>query len=108
MQDSVPPATTASAAPRRIISAAVVTGRYRRVNPDIILRAYYAASLGHPDKEHLRITFGSTMARDSTNTGSHVTIDLPYGKTYTDAIKARGAIASGLRAAGQVKRALAR
>ena len=81
---------------RRIVSPAVVTGRYRRVNPDIILRAYYAAGLGHPDKEHLKVGFGSTMARDATGTGSQVIIDLPYGKTYGDAIKARGAIASGL------------
>ncbi len=81
---------------RRIISPAVVSGRLRRVNPDIILRAYYAAGLGHPDKPHQQISFGSTMARDTSGTGSQVSIDLPYGKTFDDAVKARGAIASGL------------
>ncbi|RAO44462.1 cell division protein FtsK [Micromonospora saelicesensis] len=81
---------------RRIITPATVSGRFRRVNPDIILRAYYAAGLGHPDKAHQQIGFGSTMARDASGTGSQVSIDLPYGKTFDDAVKARGAIASGL------------
>lgn len=81
---------------RPIITPATVAGRFRRVNPDIILRAYYAAGLGHPDKQHQRVEFGSTMARDPSGTGSQVSIDLPYGKTFDDAVKARGAIASGL------------
>jgi S-DNA-T family DNA segregation ATPase FtsK/SpoIIIE len=81
---------------RRIITPAVVAGRFRRVNPDIILRAYYAAGLGRPDKDTQTVTFGSTMARDTSGTGSQVSIDLPYGKTFDDAVKARGAIASGL------------
>ena len=81
---------------RRIITPATVAGRFRRVNPDIILRAYYAAGLGRPDKDTQHVTFGSTMARDTSGTGSQVSIDLPYGKTFDDAVKARGAIASGL------------
>ncbi|MDP9798310.1 hypothetical protein J2S43_006822 [Catenuloplanes nepalensis] len=81
---------------RPIITPATVAGRFRRINPDIILRAYYAAGLGHPDKPHQQIAFGSTMARDRSGTGSQVSIDLPYGKTFDDAVKARGAIASGL------------
>ncbi|MEV6634391.1 cell division protein FtsK [Actinoplanes sp. NPDC051470] len=81
---------------RPIITPATVAGRFRRVNPDIILRAYYAAGLGHPEKPHQQIGFGSTMARDASGTGSQVSIDLPYGKTFDDAVKARGAIASGL------------
>lgn len=83
-------------ADRPIISAAVVATRYRRVNSDIILRAYYAAGLGHPDKANQQIGFGSNMSRDASDTGSHVVIDLPYGKTFDDALKARGAVASGL------------
>ncbi|GAA0734625.1 cell division protein FtsK [Dactylosporangium roseum] len=83
-------------ADRPIVTPAVVAGRYRRVNPDIILRAYYAAGLGHPDKPNQQITFGSTMSRDTTGTGSQVVIDLPYGKTWDDVLKAKGAIASGL------------
>ncbi|GAA1821596.1 FtsK/SpoIIIE domain-containing protein [Luedemannella flava] len=81
---------------RPILSAAVVEGRYRRVNPDIILRAYYAAGLGHPEKPEQQVKFGSTMARDTTGTGSQVSIDLPYGKGWEDVIKAKGRIASGL------------
>ncbi|WP_433057064.1 cell division protein FtsK [Dactylosporangium sp. CS-033363] len=79
-----------------ILRPAVVAGRYRRVNPDIILRAYYAAGLGHSDKPNQQIAFGSTMSRDTTGSGSQVLIDLPYGKTFDDAVKARGAVASGL------------
>jgi DNA segregation ATPase FtsK/SpoIIIE, S-DNA-T family len=83
-------------ADRPIVSAAVVAGRFRRVNADIVLRAYYASGLGHPDRPAQRVTFGSTMARDPSGQGSQVSIDLPYGKTFDDAVKAKGAIASGL------------
>jgi S-DNA-T family DNA segregation ATPase FtsK/SpoIIIE len=79
-----------------IVSPAVVTGRFRKLNPDIVLRAYYAAGLGHPDKPGQQVAFGSTMARDPSGTGSQVVIDLPYGKGLDDAIKARDKIASGL------------
>ncbi|MEV4139379.1 cell division protein FtsK [Dactylosporangium sp. NPDC049742] len=79
-----------------ILRPAVVAGRYRRVNPDIILRAYYAAGLGHPDKPNQQVTFGSTMSRDTTGSGSQVVIDLPYGKTWEHVLNAKGAIASGL------------
>jgi S-DNA-T family DNA segregation ATPase FtsK/SpoIIIE len=77
-----------------IISPAVVIPRYRRINADIVLRAYYAAGLGHPDKPDQQISFGSTMQRDGE--GSRVLIDLPYGLGLEDAVKARGKIASGL------------
>jgi S-DNA-T family DNA segregation ATPase FtsK/SpoIIIE len=79
---------------RRVIGSAVVATRFRRLNSDIVLRAYYAAGLGHPDKADQRIEFGSTMARDGN--GSRVVVDLPYGGTFDDAVKARGKIASGL------------
>ncbi|MEV6527941.1 cell division protein FtsK [Longispora sp. NPDC051575] len=83
-------------ADRPILSTAVVAGRFRRINPDIVLRAYYSAGLGHPDRAGQKVDFGSTMARDNSNTGSQVSVDLPYGKTFDDALKARGSIASGL------------
>lgn len=83
-------------ADRPIVTTAMVTGRYRRLNADIVLRAYYAAGLGHPDKPNQQVTFGLTMARDASGTGSQVVIDLPYGKGFDDAVKAKGAIASGL------------
>jgi DNA segregation ATPase FtsK/SpoIIIE, S-DNA-T family len=79
---------------RRIISPAVVTPRFRKLNPDIVLRAYYAAKLGDPDKPGQQIQFGSTMSRDGE--GSRVLIDLPHGKGLDDAVKAKPAIASGL------------
>jgi DNA segregation ATPase FtsK/SpoIIIE, S-DNA-T family len=79
---------------KRIISPAVVTPRFRKLSADIVLRAYYAAGLGNPDKPDQHVTFGSTMSRDGE--GSRVLVDLPYGKGLDDAIKARGAIASGL------------
>ena len=59
-----------------------------------MLRAYYSAGLGNPDKPDQRIAFGSTMSRDGE--GSRVLVDLPYGKGLDDAIKARPGIASGL------------
>jgi DNA segregation ATPase FtsK/SpoIIIE, S-DNA-T family len=81
-------------ADKPIISPAVVTPRFRVLNADIVLRAYYAAGLGHPDKPGQQVTFGSPMSRDSD--GSRVLVDLPYGKGLDDAVKAKPAIASGL------------
>jgi len=77
-----------------LIPPAIVTPRFRKLSADIVLRAYYAARLGAPDKPGQEITFGSTMARDGD--GSRVDVDLPYGKGFSDAVKAHGAIASGL------------
>lgn len=81
---------------QRILSTAIVAGRQRRLTADVVLRAYYAAGLGKPDKPDQAIGFGSTMSRDATDTGSQVVIDLPYGRGFADAVKAKGAIASGL------------
>ncbi|TCJ32162.1 cell division protein FtsK [Parafrankia sp. BMG5.11] len=78
----------------RLIPPAVVTPRFRRLTADIVLRAYYAARLGDPEKPGQQITFGSAMARDGD--GSRVLVDLPYGKGFTDATRAHPAIASGL------------
>ncbi|GAA0594819.1 cell division protein FtsK [Actinomadura livida] len=81
-------------ADKRIVSAAVVAPRFRKLNADIVLRAYYATKLGDPAKPGQQIEFGSSMSRDGE--GSRVTVDLPYGKGLDDAIKAKPAIASGL------------
>ena len=81
-------------ADRRIIGQAVVTPRFRKLSADIVLRAYYAAGLGNPDKPGQEVTFGSPMARDGE--GSRVLVDLPYGKGLDDAVKAKPSIASGL------------
>lgn len=79
---------------RPIVTPAVTQPRFRRLNPDIVLRAYYAAGLGKPDKPDQEISFASPMARDGA--GSRVVIDLPYGKGFDEVLARRGAIASGL------------
>lgn len=79
-----------------IVRSAVVEPRHRLLTGDVVLRAYYSAKLGDPDKPGQQIKFGSRMSRDSLDQGSEVVIDLPYGKTYADAVKAKEAVASGL------------
>jgi hypothetical protein len=79
---------------RPVLGSAVVAHRYRKLNSDIVLRAYYAAGLGHPDKPDQQIRFGSTLAREGD--GSRVLVDLPYGRTFADALQAKPKIASGL------------
>ena len=81
-------------ADKKIIRAATTTPRFRVINADVVLRAYYAAGLGNPDKTGQQITFGAPMSRDGD--GSRVLVDLPFGKGLEDAVKARPAIASGL------------
>jgi S-DNA-T family DNA segregation ATPase FtsK/SpoIIIE len=81
-------------ADRRIISPATVTPRFRKLTADIVLRAYFSAKLGDPDKPGQQVTFGSTMHRDGE--GSRVEVDLPYGKGLKDAVEAKDKIASGL------------
>ena len=51
------------------------------MNADIVLRAYYAAGLGNPDKPGQQITFGAPMSRDGD--GSRVLVDLPSGRAST-------------------------
>ena len=63
----------------------MTTPRFRLINADIVLRAYYAAGLGHPEKPGQQVTFGSPMSRDGE--GSRVLVDLPYGKGLEDAIE---------------------
>ncbi|QNE19690.1 cell division protein FtsK [Kribbella qitaiheensis] len=79
-----------------LVGTAVVAPRFRKLNSDIVLRAYYAAGLGKPDKTDQEIRFGSQMSRDARNTGSQVLVDLPYGKGWSDVQGAREKIASGL------------
>lgn len=92
----VPPlAALGRPAGKPLITPAVTKPRFRMLNADIVLRAYYAAGLGHPDRKDQQVTFAPPgMSRDDD--GSRVLVDLPYGKGLDDALKARGAIASGL------------
>ncbi|WP_433008383.1 cell division protein FtsK [Kribbella sp. CA-294648] len=79
-----------------LVGTAVVAPRFRKLNSDIVLRAYYAAGLGNPDKTDKQVNFGSTMSRDKSDTGTEVLIDLPWGLGWSDVLKAREKIASGL------------
>jgi hypothetical protein len=78
----------------RIISPATVTARFRVISADVVLRAYYAAGLGHAEKPDMQVGFGSPMQRDGD--GSRVVVMLPYGKGLKDAIEKKDEIASGL------------
>jgi hypothetical protein len=80
----------------RIIGSAVVKPRFRKLNSDIVLRAYYAAGLGHPDKPDQQVDFGGPMSRDAMDSGSQVVVDLPFGKTFADVVTGRAKLASGL------------
>jgi S-DNA-T family DNA segregation ATPase FtsK/SpoIIIE len=79
-----------------ILRPAVVAHRFRRINSDIVLRAYYSAGLGHPDKPHQQVTFASTMQRDQRETGSQVAVDVPFGVPFSEVVKAKEKLASGL------------
>lgn len=81
---------------RPIVSAAVVTNRHRVLNADVVLRAYYSAGLGHPDKPGQQVKFGSKMSRDRLDAGSQVVVDMPHGVTFSDAMGRREKLASGL------------
>jgi S-DNA-T family DNA segregation ATPase FtsK/SpoIIIE len=81
---------------RPIIRSAVVAPQYRKLNSDIVLRAYYAAKLGDPDKPDQKVDFLSPM-RDVKDKGCQVSLALPYGKTFAEhVVPAKGKIASGL------------
>jgi DNA segregation ATPase FtsK/SpoIIIE, S-DNA-T family len=79
-----------------ILTAAVVTPRHRKLNADVVLRAYYSAGLGDPSRADQKIEFGTIISRDVYNAGSQVVVRLPYGKTFSDALKAKEKLASGL------------
>ena len=79
-----------------LVGTAVVAPRFRKLNSDIVLRAYYAAGLGKPDRADQEVRFGSPMSRDARNTGTQVVVDLPYGKGWSQVAGAREKIASGL------------
>ena len=88
--------TTAARSGTRSWARATVAPRFRKLNSDIVLRAYYAAGLGRPDRPDQEVRFGSAMSRDARNTGSQVTVDLPFGKGWSDVLAAKEKIASGL------------
>lgn len=79
-----------------IVSPAIVVPRHRRLNPDIVERAYYRAGIGKADKPDERIEFASRMTEDNTGTGTQVVIDVPHGTAFSEVLKAREKLASGL------------
>jgi len=80
-----------------IVSPAVLTPRHRTLNYDVVARAYQVAGLSNPDKKNAAIEFPPPgMSRDPLGQGSQVVVDLPWGKTFADVVKNKGALASGL------------
>ncbi|KAB2390498.1 cell division protein FtsK [Actinomadura montaniterrae] len=79
-----------------IIVPAVTVPRFRLLNHDVVLRAYYAAGLGHPDKPNQQVTFETTMSRTKEGQGSQVKVVLPHGTGFDDVVKAKKELASGL------------
>lgn len=80
-----------SPADRPLIDAAKVSFRKRKLSSDIVTRAYFAAGLTTKEQG---ITFPRPIGRDGD--GWRVVVDLPFGKTFADALKRRDALASGM------------
>lgn len=78
-------------ADKPLIDRAKVTFRKRRLSSDIITRAFAAAGLTVKDQG---IAFPRPIGRDGD--GWRVVVDLPYGKTFEDALKKHVPLASGI------------
>jgi DNA segregation ATPase FtsK/SpoIIIE, S-DNA-T family len=78
-------------ADRPLIDMAKVTFRKRRLSSDIVIRAHEASGLTTKDQT---IAFPRPIGRDGD--GWRVVVDLPYGKTFEDAVKAHARLASGM------------
>ncbi|MDX3017345.1 cell division protein FtsK [Streptomyces acidiscabies] len=78
-------------ADRPLIDRAKVTFRKRKLSSDIVIRAHEVAGLTGKDQT---IAFPRPIGRDGD--GWRVIVDLPYGKTFGDAMKAHARLASGM------------
>ncbi|MGA6221267.1 cell division protein FtsK [Streptomyces umbrinus] len=78
-------------ADRPLIDLAKVTFRKRRLSSDIVIRGHEAAGLTSKDQS---IAFPRPIGRDGD--GWRVIVDLPFGRTWDDALKAHGRLASGM------------
>ncbi|WFB08272.1 cell division protein FtsK [Streptomyces sp. LX-29] len=76
---------------RPLIDRAKVTFRKRRLSSDIVIRAHEASKLTNKDQS---IAFPRPIGRDGD--GWRVVVDLPYGKTFEDAVNAHARLASGM------------
>jgi S-DNA-T family DNA segregation ATPase FtsK/SpoIIIE len=79
---------------RPVISPATTVPRYRVLNADTVLSAYYDAGLGDPVKPGQQVEFETRLADDGA--GSGVGVILPRATTNDDAMKAKPALASAL------------
>jgi hypothetical protein len=77
-----------------VISPATTVPRYRVLNADVVLSAYYDARLGSPDKPGQQVAFETRLADDGA--GSGVGVILPKGRTNDEAMAAKPALASSL------------
>ncbi|GAA2314596.1 cell division protein FtsK [Streptomyces kunmingensis] len=78
-------------ADKPLIDRAKVTFRKRKLSSDIVIRAHEAAKLTTKDQT---IAFPRPIGRDGD--GWRVVVDLPYGMTFEDALKAHSRLASGM------------
>ncbi|MFJ2632724.1 cell division protein FtsK [Streptomyces sp. NPDC087422] len=78
-------------ADRPLIDRAKVTFRKRKLSSDIITRAFAAAGLTGKDTG---IAFPRPIGRDGD--GWRVIVDMPYGRSFADALGKRKALASGI------------
>ncbi|MET7603926.1 cell division protein FtsK [Streptomyces avermitilis] len=78
-------------ADRPLIDLAKVTFRKRRLSSDIVIRAHEVAGLTSKDQS---IAFPRPIGRDGD--GWRVVVDLPYGKSFKDALNAHTKVASGM------------
>ncbi|MGC4981614.1 cell division protein FtsK [Streptomyces sp. DT193] len=78
-------------ADRPLIDMAKVTFRKRKLSSDIVIRAHEAAKLTTKDQT---IAFPRPIGRDGD--GWRVVVDLPYGRTFEDALNAHTRLASGM------------
>ncbi len=76
-----------------IFRPATTVPRYRVINADVVLNAYFDAGLCNPDKGK-RVQFESTMRHDGA--GSLVKVILPSGTGFDDVVRALPKLASAL------------
>jgi len=76
-----------------IIRPATTMPRYRVINADVVLNAYFDAGLCNPDKGK-RVQFESTMRHDGA--GSSIKVILPSGTGFDDVVRALPRLASAL------------
>ena len=76
-----------------IIRPATTVPRYRVINADVVLNAYFDAGLCNPDKGK-RVQFESRMAHDGA--GSQIKVILPSGTGFDDVVRALPKLASAL------------